>query len=202
MDVEGPRKGARCADGRFAELCCADVALCTCQRLALYYGNGSTRPISVTLLVTLGHLTWRSLCAREGLQSFVASSAKLHGFRKWMPKALTTELGARTVALRSSVVPTWHSVPASGWRCRRQPAHCAPPSSSATPRCLKFTVLKAFTRWLACALLARAPFWTLGHGGTGLQFLNSVADNHNTLLPREAAPGHGPASQRTALPDG
>ena len=35
MDAEGPRDGARCADGRFAELCCADVARCTGQRLVL-----------------------------------------------------------------------------------------------------------------------------------------------------------------------
>ena len=27
MDAEGPRDGARSADGRFAELCCADVAV-------------------------------------------------------------------------------------------------------------------------------------------------------------------------------
>ena len=35
MDAEGPRDGARSADDRFAELCCADVARCTRQRLAL-----------------------------------------------------------------------------------------------------------------------------------------------------------------------
>ena len=35
MDAEGPRDGAGCADGRFAELCCADVPRCTRQRLVL-----------------------------------------------------------------------------------------------------------------------------------------------------------------------
>ena len=29
VDAEGPRDGARCADGRFVEQCCADVARCT-----------------------------------------------------------------------------------------------------------------------------------------------------------------------------
>ena len=35
MDAEGSRDGARCADGRFAEQCCADVARCTRQQLVL-----------------------------------------------------------------------------------------------------------------------------------------------------------------------
>ena len=83
--------------------------------------------------------------ACEGPWRFVASSVQLHGLCKWMPKALATELGARTVASRSCAVPTWHAVPASGWCCRRQPAR-EPPSSSATPRCFKFTVVKAFAR--------------------------------------------------------
>ena len=95
--------------------------------------------------------------AREGPWRFVASSVQLYGLCEWMPKALATELGARTVALRSRAVPTWHAVPASGWCCRRQPAPCTPPSSSVTPRCFKFTVLKGFARWLARALLAKAP---------------------------------------------
>ena len=73
LDAEGPRDGARCADGRFAELCCADVARCT------------------------------------------------------------------------------------RWRCRRQPAHCTPPSSSVTPRCFEITVLKTSARWPTRALLTKAP---------------------------------------------
>ena len=91
MDAEGPRDGARSADVRFAELCCADVARCT------------------------------------------------------------------------------------RWRCRRQPAHCTPPSSSVTPRCFEITVLKTSARWPAHALLMKAPRSRSGlvvTGGTGLQFLN------------------------------
>ena len=91
MDAEGPRDGARSADVRFAELCCADVARCT------------------------------------------------------------------------------------RWRCRRQPAHCTPPSSSVTPRCFEITVLKTSARWPARALLMKAPRSRSGlvvTGGTGLQFLN------------------------------
>ena len=94
--------------------------------------------------------------AREGPWRFVASSVQLYGLCGWMPKALATELGARTVASRSCAVLTWRAVPASGWRCRRQPAHCTPPSSSVTPQCSKITVLKASTRWPARALLAKA----------------------------------------------
>ena len=91
------------------------------------------------------------LSAREGPWCVISSPARLHGLYKWMPKALATELGARTVASRSCAVPMWHAVPASDWRCRGQPAPCTP------PRRLKFTVLKAFARWFARALLARAP---------------------------------------------
>ena len=112
----------------------------------LYNGNPSTRPISATPLVTRGHLTWRSLCAREGPWRFVASSVQLYGLCEWMPKALATEVGARTVASRSCAVPTWHAVPANPWCCRRQPAPCVPPGSSVTPRCFALTVLKAFAR--------------------------------------------------------
>ena len=112
--------------------------------------------------------------AREGPWRFVASSVQLYNLCKWMPKALATELGARTVASRRCAVPTWHAVPAGGWCCRRQPAPCTPPSSSVTPRCFKVTMLKASTRCLAHALLARAPGSHSGLvvTGPGLQFLN------------------------------
>ena len=102
--------------------------------------------------------------AREGPWRFLASSVQLYSLCRWMPKALATELGARTITSRScehscehSIVPTWRAVPASGWCFRRQPAPCTPPSSSLTPRCFKVTVLKAFARYLARALLAKAP---------------------------------------------
>ena len=105
----------------------------------------------------------------------ISSPARLHGLWLWMPKALATELGPRTVASRSCAVRTWHAVPASGWCCRRQPAHCTPPSSSLTPRCFEITVLKTSARWPARALLMKAPRSRSGlvvTGGTGLQFLN------------------------------
>lgn len=56
MDAEGPRGGARCADGRFAELCCADVARCTRQRLAL--------PKAARTLYTASMLLNSLLCSR------------------------------------------------------------------------------------------------------------------------------------------
>ena len=111
--------------------------------------------------------------AREGPWRFVASSEKFYSLCTWMPKALATELGARTVASRSSAVPTWHAVPASSWCCRRQPAPCTPPSSSVTPRCFKFTALEAFARWLARALLAKAPPSRSGLVVTGVPGCNS-----------------------------
>ena len=59
---------------------------------------------------------------------------QLDGLCEWMPNALEMELGTRTVASQSCAVPTCHAVPASGLRCRRQPAPGTPPSSSVTPR--------------------------------------------------------------------
>ena len=110
---------------------------------------------------------------REGPWRSVASSVQLCSLCEWMPKALAKELGARTVASRRFAVPTCRAVPASGWWCRRQPAPCTPPSSSVTPRCLKITVLMAFMRWLARALLARAPPSRCGLVVTGVPGCNS-----------------------------
>ena len=124
-------------------------------------------------------------------------------------RPLVTELGARLVASRSCVVPTWHAVPASGWCRRRQPAPCTPPSSSVTPRCFKFTVLKAFARGLAHALLARAPpslsglVVTAVHGGAGLQFLNwscpRQPSHRLAASPLSLHPKSGPRSISTLL---
>ena len=58
MDAEGPRDGARCADGRFAELCCADVARCTRQRWA---GAAEGSPCLVHHLDALNFLCSRPL---------------------------------------------------------------------------------------------------------------------------------------------
>ena len=117
----------------------------------LYKRERSTRPFlrGATPLATVCH--GALLSARECPWCVISSPARLHGLCIWMPKALATELGPRTVASRSCAVPTWHAVPASGWCCRRQPAPCTP------PRCFEFTVRKAFARWLARALLAKAP---------------------------------------------
>ena len=106
------------------------------------------------------------LSAREGPWCVISSPARLHGLCIWMPKALATELGPRTVASRSCAVPTWHAVPASGWCCRR-------PCTS--PRCFEFCCAQGLCE-VACPCFAREgatePFWSRGHGGTGLQFLN------------------------------
>ena len=108
----------------------------------LYYGNRSTSARvflrGATPLATVCHGALPR--AREGPWCAISSPAQLHGLCIWMPKALATELGPRTVASRSCAVPTWHAVPASGWCCRRQPAPCTP------PRCFELTVLKAFAR--------------------------------------------------------
>ena len=78
----------------------------------LYYANRSTRPFlrGATPLATVCHGALPS--AREGPWCVISSPARLHGLCIWMPKALATELGPRTVASRSWSVPTWRAEPA------------------------------------------------------------------------------------------
>ena len=52
MDAEGPRDGAGCADGRFAELCCTDVAQ-------------SLRPVMVACTITTLSCARRHGCRRS-----------------------------------------------------------------------------------------------------------------------------------------
>ena len=78
----------------------------------LCYGNPSARVFlrGATPLATVCHGALPS--AREGPWCAISSPAQLHGLCIWMPKALATELGARTVASRSCAVLTWRAVPA------------------------------------------------------------------------------------------
>ena len=164
------------------DLGCPDPSKCYDQFACLYLSlslslpfTTGTRPHVSFYAARLRSPPCVTVPCRAPVRALGARSLPLRSFTVFVYGCRRPRDGARSADVRFAELCCADVARCTRWRCRRQPAHCTPPSSSVTPRCFEITVLKTSARWPARALLMKAPRSRSGlvvTGGTGLQFLN------------------------------